>query len=72
MFVYGGGLRRPGTFIEYAKGLIDKQHAWHIPGAEPDEYTRSIAGMHVYDSIIVFDKGVVTRPTDPRTGKRSF
>lgn len=69
---YGGGLRRPGTFIEYAKDLIDKQHAWHIPGAESDEYTRSIAGMHVYNSIIVFDKGAVVRPTDPKTGHRSF
>lgn len=69
---FDGGLKRPGTFIEYAKDLIDKQHAWHIPGVDPDEYTTSIAGMHVYNSIIVFDKGVVTKPTHPMTGHRSF
>jgi predicted O-methyltransferase YrrM len=69
---YGGGLKQPGTFIEYAKDLIDKQHAWHIPGTEPDDYTRSIAGMHVYNSIIVFDKGVVTKPGHPKTGHPSF
>ena len=69
---YGGGLRKPGTYIEYAKDLIDKMHAWHYPEMEIDDYTRSIAGMHVYDSIIIFDKAVVTSPTHPRTGHRSF
>ena len=69
---FGGELKKPGTFIEYAKDLIDKQHAWHIRGMAADDYTRSIAGMHVYNSIIVFDKGVVTRPTHPKTGNPSF
>jgi Methyltransferase domain len=72
---YGGGYKRPGTFIEYAKDLIDQQNAWH--SREPDklmvdDYTRSIRGMHVYDSIIVFDKEKVTKPTHERTGTRSF
>jgi cephalosporin hydroxylase len=72
---YGGGYKRPGTFIEYAKDLIDQQHAWH--SREPDSlkvdgYTTSIRGMHVYDSIIVFDKAPVTRPTHEKTGKPSF
>lgn len=72
---YGGGHKRPGTFIEYAKDLIDQQHAWHSREPESlkvDEYTRSIRGMHVYDSIIVFDKGPVTKPTHEKTGKPSF
>jgi len=70
---YDGGLRREGTFIEYAKKLIDQQHAWRSREREfeVDEYTRSIAGMHVYDSIIVFDKATVTRPRNKRTGTRS-
>lgn len=72
---YGGGVRREGTFIEYAKRLIDQQHAWHTRDADAlavDDYTRSIRGMHVYDSIIVFDKGSVARPRHERTGARSF
>ena len=72
---YGGGRKRPGTFIEYAKDLIDQQHAWHSHDQEAlsvDDYTRSIRGMHIYDSIIVFDKGVVPPPTHERTGTRSF
>jgi cephalosporin hydroxylase len=71
---YDGGLRREGTFIEYAKKLVDQQHAWHSRDKDEfdvDEYTRSIAGMHVYNSIIVFDKATVTRPRTKRTGTRS-
>jgi cephalosporin hydroxylase len=72
---YGGGNKKPGTFIEYAKNLIDAQHAWHAragDGLAVDEYTRSIRGMHVYDSIIVFDKAKVTKPRHERTGTRSL
>jgi hypothetical protein len=72
---YNGGYKRPGTFIEYAKDLIDQQHAWHSREPEVfdiDKYTRTIRGMHVYDSIIVFDKGSVKRPTHRKTGTRSF
>src|SRR3954452_23932755 len=29
---YGGGYKRPGTFIEYAKDLIDQINAWHSHG----------------------------------------
>lgn len=71
---YGGGNKKPGTFIEYAKDLIDQMNAWHSKDPstlDVDEYTRSIRGMHVYDSIIVFDKAPVIRPTDERTGNRS-
>lgn len=72
---WGGGYKRPDTFIEYAKDLVDQQHAWHSQDPETfqvDEYTRTIRGMHVYDSIIVFDKADVPKPTHERTGTRSF
>jgi predicted O-methyltransferase YrrM len=72
---YGGGLRREGTFIEYAKNLIDQQHAWHRRQDDPfevDEYTRTIRGMHVYDSIIVFDKARVPKPHTKKTGTPSI
>jgi 23S rRNA U2552 (ribose-2'-O)-methylase RlmE/FtsJ len=70
----GGGHRREGTFIEYAKNLIDQQHAWHSRGNDQfvvDEYTRTIGGMHIYDSIIAFDKATVGRPRTRKTGKPS-
>jgi Methyltransferase domain len=70
---YGGGLRREGTFIEYAKNLIDQQHAWHSreESFRVDEYTRTIRGMHVYDSVIVFDKASVPKPRHEKTGRPS-
>lgn len=72
---YGGGYRRESTFIEYAKGLVDQLHAWHSQDdarLEVDDYTRSLSGMHVYDSVIVFDKGVVSRPRQRLTGVPTF
>ena len=67
---YDAGYKQPGTFIEYAKDLVDQMNAWHSreEGFEVDKYTRSIKGMHVYDSIIVFDKGEVRRPKHKRRG----
>jgi hypothetical protein len=72
---YGGGYQQPGTFIEYAKNLIDQQNAWHSRDGQvfrPDAYTQTIRGMHVYDSVIVFDKARVERPTHEMTGTPSF
>ncbi len=71
---YGGGYRHHDTFIEYAKNLIDQQHAWHSRDANSlvvDDYTRTIRGMHVYDSIVVFDKAEVPKPHPEKTGNPS-
>jgi len=72
---HGGGYRRPGTFVEYAKHLIDQLHAWHSrdePRLEVDRYTRQIRGIHIYDSVVVFEKGRVKRPRRTRTGEPAF
>jgi hypothetical protein len=72
---YGGGYRKSGTFIEFAKGLIDQLHAWHAEegsGLIVDEFSRSIRGMHVYDSVIVFDKSNVAAPEDKWTGAQAL
>ena len=62
---FGGGYRKPGTFIEFAKNLINQLHGWHSRNATelaPTYYTRNVKGMHVYDGVIVFEKGPVTPP----------
>jgi hypothetical protein len=69
---YGGGLQRPGTFIEFAKTLIDHLHAWHSP--EPQQFapsiaTRSIDGLHFYDSVLVIEKRPRLKPVSRRTGR---
>ena len=73
--VCGGGYRRAGTFIEHAKDMIDSINAWHSqdPALAPDCWTETVAGMHVYDSIVVFDKLEHGQPeTAVVTGTASF
>jgi len=58
-YEYRGGLRKKGTFIEYAKGLVDHINAWHINDSKKvqvDEITNSINSIHFYDSVVVFEK----------------
>jgi cephalosporin hydroxylase len=55
---YGGGLRRPGTFIETAKHLVDELNADWTQGALPaTDFTRATQSMHFYDSLVVFERG---------------
>jgi len=74
--LYGGGYQKRSTFIAFAKNLIDQLNAWHARGTDKkrfkvDKYTKSIKAMHVYSSVIVFDKGVVVRPHDEKRGKET-
>jgi hypothetical protein len=71
---FGGALRDSGSFIEFAKTIIDLQNAWHVRNEElpVNDLTRSVRGLHAYDSVIVFDKDVVERPWAIRTGNPSF
>lgn len=71
---YGGGYRRPGTFIEFSKKLIDRLNAWHSEekGLTPDQFTRTTDSMHFYDSIVVLEKQVRLPPEQRKTGLPSF
>jgi hypothetical protein len=71
---FGGGYRRPGTFIEYAKGLTDQLNAWHSreESFAVDDFTRTTKSMHFYDSIIVFEKGAVPPPRHEKTGQATI
>jgi hypothetical protein len=69
---YGGGYRKPGTFIEYAKGYVDELNAWHSQGPKSftvTDFTKSTKSIHFYDSIAVFEKGAVTKPEHRMTGE---
>lgn len=55
---FGGGVNRPGTFIELCKGLIDQLNAdWSRDILPPTPFTRSTQSMHFYDSIVAFERG---------------
>ena len=61
---FGGGCRKPGTFVEYAKGLVDSLHAWYLernaPVSRDETFARMTLGIFFYDSMIVLEK----RPRD--------
>jgi len=61
---YEGGYQRDGTFVEYAKGLIDQLHAWHVEGELKTnfmDFARATYGIFFYLNLIVIEK----RPIDP-------
>lgn len=66
---FEGGLRKPSTFIELCKNLIDELNADHNRGAlPPTEFTKSTLSMHFYDSVAVFERGTHTRKWAPQIG----
>ena len=59
---YGGGATNPSSFVNLAKGFIDRLNADHSRGAiNADAITRQTFGISFYDSVIVFEKGDVFR-----------
>jgi cephalosporin hydroxylase len=69
---FEGGLRRPGTFIETVKALIDELNADHTRGAlRATDFTRSTLSMHVYDSLVAFERGRHTAKSAPQIGRPS-
>lgn len=69
---YEGGLKRPGTFIEFCKDKIDELYAFSIHKFPPTLFTRSTRSIHIYDSIVVFERGTHARPISVRVGREEF
>jgi hypothetical protein len=66
---YGGGLRAPGSFIEFAKAKIDELNAWHIWNGEATDFTRSTDFIGFYDSMVIIEKRPRGKPENWQTGK---
>jgi cephalosporin hydroxylase len=55
---FGGGFRKPGSFIEFCKDLIDEINADWTRGMLPStQFTQTTVSMHFYESIVVFERG---------------
>jgi len=68
---YGGGLRRPDSFIEHCKRLIDSLNAWYIPNSAEavNDFTKNTYSMTFYVSIVAFEKkNLYIPPYAIRTG----
>lgn len=68
--MYGGGYKRKGTFIEYAKNLIDYLHAHFSEQSslKVNKFTESTKAIHFYDSIVVIEKEARSKPKRIATG----
>lgn len=55
---YGGGLKAPGNFFNDVRMMIDDLHAPYHGGKAASPVSAALTGLHVYDSIVVLDKGV--------------
>ncbi len=67
---YGGGYRRPGSFIEAVKTMIDDMHHWyHDQGQRTAATAGHLGAVHVYDSIVVLEKTAVAPPRHSRRGQ---
>lgn len=56
---YGGERGADGMFMEYIKPLVDDLNALNSRSDDftPTDFTPTCTGMHVYDSMVVFDLG---------------
>jgi hypothetical protein len=59
---YAGGYKYKHSVIELTKRIIDDMHAWYHNRPTITPARDEIAGVHVYDSIIAFDKKRKRRP----------
>lgn len=73
---WGGGVRRPGTFMEFAKQLVDTLHGYYSKDTarfSPTSITRSAHSLHFYDSMLVIEKQRRDMlPRDGRSGSPVF
>jgi cephalosporin hydroxylase len=72
---YGGGYRKPGTFVEFAKGLVDRLHAWHVDegeeaSARDQSFARTTNGIAFYDSMVVLERRWRAEPLRAKVGWR--
>lgn len=70
---FGGGVGKPGTFVEFAKELIDELNAWYWRenvDAEPDAFARVVHGMYFYADLLVIEKKPITKPIITPVGIR--
>ncbi len=61
---FGGGLRRRGTFIEYAKNIVDDLNFWHLESPPPRRSWRTnmVESVEFYSAVVAFRKRAMERP----------
>jgi SAM-dependent methyltransferase len=71
---YGGARGKDGMFMEHVKPLVDDLNAFNdkVATATPTNFARTCTGMHVYDSVVVFDRAEHQPLRTLMTGRPAF
>lgn len=68
---FSGGYSAPSSFVNDLKLMIEDMHHWyHGHGEKVGVTDGALAGLHVYDSIVVLEKAAVPRPQHTKMGRR--
>ena len=60
---FSGGYRKKSSFIEDVKTMIDDMHHWyHVHGVKKKEVKDLFSGIHLHDSVAIFDRGLAKKP----------
>ena len=65
---YGGGVRKPGTFIEMAKALVDEVNKKGLV----TQFTKTISSITFYSSVVVFEREKYTDPVTKAIGVKTI
>lgn len=68
---FDGGYKKSNTFVELTKNLIDELQAFHseTPELKVTKFTINTTAIHIYDSVIVFEKQQRIKPTSAMIGR---
>lgn len=70
---YGGGYGRRANFFSFLSRLMnDMHHWWHVHPINYPDLSDMISGIHMHDSIAVFEKGKAFRPTHSEIPRSSI
>jgi hypothetical protein len=70
---WGGGYRRPGTFIEQAKQLVDDMHGWYHPYPPKTAAAKDdIYAMTWFDSLLAIEKRRKPQPMHIQRGQQKL
>lgn len=72
---FGGSYGKKTTFVEYIKNKIDDINAWHTEDPKQhkiNDYSRTIKAMHIFDSMVVFEKSKIGPPEKRKTGNKTM
>ncbi|MBU3714746.1 MAG: class I SAM-dependent methyltransferase [Ferruginibacter sp.] len=74
-YEFHGGLKKASAFIEYSKDLIDSLYEEHVLNKNKikiNENTQNINSISFYDSIVVFEKKLRSKPFHLRKGSETI